>query len=89
MIKVNKKINLEQLDKELGANGLVASLDDNYEVTAVGLASNSTISENDLVVGIEAHKAIDSNAEAATQRQALLAKLGITEDEAKLLLGGN
>lgn len=28
-------------------------------------------------------------AEAATARQALLAKLGITEEEARLLLGGN
>ena len=28
-------------------------------------------------------------AEAAAKRQALLDKLGITEDEAKLLLGGN
>ncbi len=28
-------------------------------------------------------------AEAAAARQALLAKLGITEEEAKLLLGGN
>ena len=28
-------------------------------------------------------------AQAAAQRQALLAKLGITEDEARLLLGGN
>jgi len=31
----------------------------------------------------------EAAAEAATARAALLAKLGITEDEAKLLLGGN
>jgi hypothetical protein len=30
-----------------------------------------------------------AKAEAATKRQALLDKLGITEDEARLLLGGN
>lgn len=30
-----------------------------------------------------------AKAEAAIKRQALLDKLGITEDEAKLLLGGN
>ena len=30
-----------------------------------------------------------AKAQAAAQRQALLDKLGITEDEAKLLLGGN
>lgn len=31
----------------------------------------------------------DAEEKAATKRQALLDKLGITEDEAKLLLGGN
>lgn len=30
-----------------------------------------------------------AKAEAAAQRQALLEKLGITEEEARLLLGGN
>lgn len=30
-----------------------------------------------------------AEAEAAAKRQALLAKLGITEEEAQLLLGGN
>ena len=30
-----------------------------------------------------------AKAEAEAQRQALLAKLGITEEEARLLLGGN
>ena len=30
-----------------------------------------------------------AEAQAAAQRQALLDKLGITEDEARLLLGGN
>jgi len=33
--------------------------------------------------------AVQAAAEAVTQRQALLDKLGITEDEARLLLGGN
>lgn len=32
---------------------------------------------------------VEAKAEAAAKRQALLDKLGITEDEAKLLLGGN
>lgn len=40
---------------------------------------------------IAAAKAIvDAEAEAkATQRQALLSRLGITEEEARILLGGN
>jgi hypothetical protein len=32
---------------------------------------------------------LQARIEATAQRQALLAKLGITEDEARLLLGGN
>ena len=37
----------------------------------------------------EGVKFIAAKAEAQAKRQALLDKLGITEDEAKLLLGGN
>lgn len=38
---------------------------------------------------IDNHIAIDSNQAKAAQRQALLNKLGITAEEAQLLLGGN
>jgi hypothetical protein len=34
-------------------------------------------------------KELEAEAKAATDKAALLAKLGITEDEARLLLGGN
>ena len=37
---------------------------------------------------VEAAKQAEAEAKAAT-RQALLTRLGITEDEAKILLGGN
>lgn len=37
----------------------------------------------------ETEAAAAARAEAEAKRQALLAKLGITEDEAQLLLGGN
>ena len=37
---------------------------------------------------VEAAKRAEAEAKAAT-RQALLTRLGITEDEAKILLGGN
>lgn len=40
-----------------------------------------------LIESISNRKA--KEAEIAAKRQALLAKLGITEDEARLLLGGN
>jgi len=38
---------------------------------------------------VKAEAEAQAKAEAAAQRQALLDKLGITEQEAKLLLGGN
>jgi hypothetical protein len=38
---------------------------------------------------VKAEAEAQAKAEAAAQRQALLDKLGITEEEAKLLLGGN
>jgi len=38
---------------------------------------------------IEMANFLAAKAEAAAKRQALLDKLGITEDEARLLLGGN
>jgi hypothetical protein len=38
---------------------------------------------------LDSHVPKDTQVEKQTARQALLDKLGITEDEAKLLLGGN
>jgi len=38
---------------------------------------------------IEAQKIAEQEAAQADEKAALLAKLGITEDEARLLLGGN
>lgn len=83
MIKVNKKINLEQLDKELGANGLVASMDDDNQVIAVGLASNSTITKDELADGIKAHKAVFTQPSVAQKLQ----DAGISIDELKVALG--
>jgi hypothetical protein len=83
MIKVNKKINLAQLDQELNGLGLIASLDENREVTEVGLADNNTASETELSDAIKKHKAIDPN----LAKQAILDRLGLTVDELKLLLG--
>ena len=44
--------------------------------------------QTQIVEARDAAKAAEEAAKAA-QRQALLAKLGITEEEARLLLGGN
>jgi hypothetical protein len=86
MIKVNKKINLAQLDKELNGLGLNASLNENKEIVEVSLTENNNATEAQLKAAIDAHIAIDEIAARATQKAALLERLGITEDEARLLL---
>ena len=86
MIKVNKKINLAQLDKELNGLGLNASLNENKEIVEVSLTENNNATEAQLKAAIDAHIAIDEIAARATQKAALLERLGISEDEARLLL---
>ena len=84
-IKTSKKINLNQLDKELGGFGLCLN-EENPENVIVGIADGSSVTKEELAEAIENHIAIDTQAEAAAAKAALLAKLGITEEEAKLLL---
>lgn len=48
-----------------------------------------TQAEVDAAVEVVKQQEAQAEAEAQAKRQALLGKLGITEDEAKLLLGGN
>jgi hypothetical protein len=86
-MKVNKKINLWQLDQELNGKGLNATLNENKEIIEVTLADNNDATEAQLESAIAAHIAIDEAEVKATQKAALLERLGITEDEARLLLG--
>lgn len=87
MIKVNKKINLIQLDQELNGKGLNATLDDNGKIIGIALADNNDATEADLQSVINAHIAKPTEAEAkATAKAELLARLGITQEEANLLL---
>lgn len=86
MIKVNKPINLKQLDIELNNLGLIATLNENKQIIEVGLAENNTATEAELKAAIDAHIAIDETEAKAAQKAALLERLGITEDEARLLL---
>ena len=58
MIKVNKPINLQQLDGELNGKGLIAEVDANKNVTSVGLADNNDASEAQLLAAIDAHLAL-------------------------------
>ena len=86
MIKVNKKINLAQLDQEFNGEGLNGVLDDLGNYVEIGLASNNQGNENELKVILANHTAIDVDAQKNAAKTALLEKLGITADEAALLL---
>ena len=57
MIKVNKPVNLQQLDSELNGKGLIAEVDANKNITTVGLADNNNASESQLLAAIDAHTA--------------------------------
>jgi hypothetical protein len=85
MIKINKLVNLAQLDKEYNGQGLIGTLDDNGNTFEIGLAENNSGNEAELKAVLDKHIPIDKTAE----KQALLDKLGITAEEAQLLLGGN
>ena len=87
MIKVNKAINLSQLDKEFNNKGLIAINDENNNHVEIGLTEHNDGKLEDLEIAIKNHVAIDEAAAKEAARQALLDKLGITADEAKLLLG--
>jgi hypothetical protein len=84
MINVNKKINLSQLDAELNGKGLIASVDDNKEIDAVGLADNNDATEAELEAAIKAHTA---NPVAQPTISEKLASVGLSVDDLKVALG--
>ena len=86
MIKVTKAVNLAQLDREYNGQGLNATLDESGTIIEIGLADNNLGNEKELEDILKNHIAIDEQAAKTAEKAALLAKLGITEDEAKLLL---
>lgn len=84
MLKVNKAINLEQLDKELNGKGLVATVaDDKTTVLEVGLASENDATELELAEAIKAHKALFVEPSVAEK----LASVGLNLDDLKAALG--
>jgi len=85
MAITSKEINLAQLDKELGGKGLIADFNDPKKKLILP-SENSDLTEEELEAAIAAHVAVDENAGRKAQRAALLAQLGITEEQAKLLL---
>ena len=86
MAITSKEINLKQLDKELGDKGLVADFEDNPKKKLILPTENSDVTEAELEAAIAAHIAVDDNAVREAAKAALLAKMGLTADEAKLLL---
>ena len=81
-----KEINLTQLDKELGGKGLIANSEDEPTKKLILPSVNSDVTAAELEAAIAAHIAVDDNAVNEAAKAALLAKLGISADEAKLLL---
>ena len=86
MAITSKEINLAQLSKELGNKGLIADFNDPKKKIILA-AEGVNLTDDQLKNAIGAHVAIDEKAERETQRQVILDRLGLTADEAKLLLG--
>jgi hypothetical protein len=85
MAITSKEINLAQLDAELGGKGLIADFTDLKKKVIIP-ADGSDVTEELLQSAILAHTAINDEAQKASAKAALLDRLGITADEAKLLL---
>lgn len=89
MAITNKKINLGQLNSELGSQGLVADFNDpNHQI--IKPADNSTVTEEELEAAIAAHIAEPTEEEVRLlNRQEGLAKLkelGFTDNQITALL---
>ena len=86
MAITSKEINLAQLSQELGGKGLIGDFNDPKKKVIVP-ADGVDLSEDELDAAIKSHKAIDQAEAKATAKQAILDRLGLTADEAKLILG--
>jgi hypothetical protein len=87
MIKVNKKINLAQLDKELNGKGLNGVMNENGEIIEISFAENNDATESQLKKALDAHVAIDEVKAKQEARKAILDRIGLTDDELKTILG--
>ena len=83
MAITNKEINLAQLDKELGGQGLVADFN-NSQKKLIKLADGSTITEAELEAAIEAHIALPEPEPTVEEK---LASVGLNLDDLKVALG--
>ena len=91
MAITNKKINLEQLDAELGNQGLCADFN-NLDKIVIVPAENSSVTEQELEKAIEAHEAKPTAQEIKLlnreQGIAKLKELGFTDVQITALLNG-
>jgi hypothetical protein len=91
MAITSKQINLTQLDKELGSQGLSADFNDPKKKIII-TADKSTITEAELEAAIKNHVAGPTEQETKVlNREAGIAKLkelGFTEDQITALING-
>jgi ribonuclease I len=91
MAITSKEINLEQLDQELGGQGLCADFNDPKKKIIIA-AENSTVTEDEIKNAIAAHIAGPSQEEIRilnrNQGLAKLKELGFTDDQISAMLNG-
>lgn len=90
MAITSKKINLVQLDKELGGHGLIADFNDDKKKLILP-AENSPITDDEIAEAIKSHVAGPTQAEVEhlnfEQGVAKLKELGFTDEQIKALTG--
>ena len=90
MAITSKEINLQQLDQELGGQGLCGDFNDPKKKIIVP-AENSTVTEDELKDAIAAHVASPTQDQIIKlnreQGLAKLKELGFTDDQIAALLG--
>jgi hypothetical protein len=90
MAITSKKINLSQLDKELGSQGLIGDFNDEKK-KLIQPADNSTVTEKELEDAIKAHVAEPTQAEVRILNRQdgviKLKELGLTDDQISALIG--
>ena len=83
MAITNKEINLAQLDKELGGQGLVADFN-NPQEKLIKPADSSTVTETELEAAIQAHIALPDPEPTVEEK---LASVGLNLTDLKTALG--
>jgi len=81
MTITSKKINLEQLDKELGGHGLIADFNDPSKIV-INTADDSPVTEEELKAAINNHVAIFT----VLTIEDKLASVGLSLEELKAAL---